>query len=69
MATQPDTAETGGHSAAARSSVPAAARDTAETGEQTLSVLLSSAGATLRADLEHQAALRLRGQEICSMVY
>ena len=69
MATQPDTAETGGHSAAARSSVPAAARDTAETGEQTLSVLLSSAGATLRADLEHQAALRLRGQEICAMVY
>jgi hypothetical protein len=40
MATQPDTVETGGHDAAARSSVPAAARNTAETGEQTLSVLL-----------------------------
>ena len=54
MATQSGTVETGGHGAAAGSSVPVAARDTAE---QTL----STAGATLRADLEHLGSCRLSG--------
>jgi len=66
------TAGTGGHGAAARPSVPAGCRDTAETREQTLSVLLSSAGATLRADLQHLGSCQLSGpaavQETWSMV-